>query len=105
MSTMDKRIKLSELELANALATLPQWERDGASIQRELQPRSFTDAAACVFAIAKVADAREHHPDIRLSYGRLRFSLTTHDVGGLTQLDIDLAQVIDAIADTPPEMH
>ena len=56
----------------------------------------FPDAIAFVVDVAREAEARDHHPDIIVRYTVVRLELSTHDVGGLTQLDLDLAEAIAA---------
>lgn len=60
----------------------------------------FDDAAVLVAQVAEVADAQNHHPDIRLGYGRVSFELSSHDAGGVTERDVRLARAIHELADT-----
>ena len=59
----------------------------------------FEGAAVLVAQVAEVADAQNHHPDIRLGYGRVGFELSSHDAGGVTERDIALARAIHEIAE------
>lgn len=59
----------------------------------------FESAAALVAQVAQLADAQNHHPDIRLGYGSVEFQLSSHDAGGVTERDITLARGIHQIAD------
>lgn len=90
--------KLSEDELDAALEDLPEWTREGDEIERELQLPTFPAAIDLVVQIADIAQAADHHPDIDIRYNRLRIVLTTHDAGGLTNKDIELATSIEAAA-------
>jgi 4a-hydroxytetrahydrobiopterin dehydratase len=79
--------------------SLPDWRVIGHSIVADLAAPTFSVAAEFVSAIAKAADAVQHHPDIDLRYpGTLRITLTTHAANGLTDLDAALAQAISNLA-------
>ncbi len=89
---------LSEEELAEHLLDIPLWRRDGATIVLEMPTANFASAIGAINAIAIVAEKMDHHPDL-LIYGwnKVRVTLSTHDQGGLTNLDIRLAKEIDAL--------
>ncbi len=74
------------------------WSREGNTIVREIAFKDFVSAIGFVNAVAVIAEKNDHHPDI-LIYGwnKVRISLSTHDKGGLTVLDINLAREIDSI--------
>jgi len=95
---MARPTPLSEEELAEHLKDIPMWRRDGATIVREIPCSDFAAAIGFVNAIALLAEKADHHPDL-LVYGwnKLRITLSTHDQGGLTILDIRLAKQIDAL--------
>ena len=90
--------KLTEDEITAGLLKLPEWERENAVIHRVFVRPSFADAIAFVVQIGFAAEARDHHPDIDIRHRRVTVSLTTHDAGGLTELDLALAEKIDTIA-------
>lgn len=73
------------------------WSRDGKHLVRTLTLPSFPDAVALIQRIAAVAEAHDHHPDIHLSWRTLTLRLTTHDAGGLTTRDLELAEALAAI--------
>jgi 4a-hydroxytetrahydrobiopterin dehydratase len=85
-------------QLTDALATLPGWSGDTTGIQRAIECASFPAAIVVVNTVAQAAEAADHHPDIDIRWRTLRFTLSTHDVGGVTELDIKLAHEIDAAA-------
>lgn len=89
---------MSEEELGEHLKDIPLWRRDGATIVREIPCSDFAAAIGLVNAIALLAEKADHHPDI-LVYGwnKVRITLSTHDQGGLTILDIRLAKNIDSL--------
>ena len=93
--------------LRDALKTLPRWEasRRGAGgdlsgddrIRREFGFENFQQAFAFMTQVAALAEELNHHPDWRNSYNRVEIELTTHDLGGLSGLDVEMAQRIDEI--------
>jgi 4a-hydroxytetrahydrobiopterin dehydratase len=91
---------LSDDAITEALSGLPGWERDGATIIRFAKLPSFREAIATVDAVADLAESANHHPDIDIRYRKVRTTLTTHDAGGLSQKDLDLAADIDASVDS-----
>jgi 4a-hydroxytetrahydrobiopterin dehydratase len=88
---------LSDSEIEQALVRLPAWDRDGDVIVKWFELPSFPTAIAFVGSIAEVAEAANHHPDIDIRYRRVRVALSTHDSGGITQKDIDLATQIEGV--------
>ena len=88
---------LTEAAIGSALADLPDWTRDGEAISRSVRCASFREAIALVNAVADVAEAADHHPDIEIVWRRVTFRLTSKASGGLTQRDVDLAARIDEI--------
>ena len=87
--------KLDESEIARHLAELPDWSRAGDEISREFDLGGFGPAIAFVNSVAALAEEADHHPDILIQYSRVRLTLTTHDVGGLSESDFALARRID----------
>jgi 4a-hydroxytetrahydrobiopterin dehydratase len=85
-------------QVADALESLPGWSGDTTGISRSLECASFPAAIAVVDAVALLAEAADHHPDIDIRWRTLHFTLSTHDAGGVTQLDLNLAREIDAAA-------
>ncbi len=90
---------LAPTALAAALAGLPLWSGDTAAISRTVEAASFPAAVALVDAVAVLAEEAEHHPDIDIRWRTVRFVLSTHSAGGVTELDLRLARRIDALAD------
>jgi 4a-hydroxytetrahydrobiopterin dehydratase len=85
---------LSDAEITTALERLPEWEREGNEIVRTFECAGFPDAIAFVVRIAFFAEKANHHPDLDIRWRKVRVALTTHDAGGLTDLDVDLARQI-----------
>lgn len=83
------------------LAELPGWglEGDAASISRKFRFPDYVTTIAFVNAVATMAEAQDHHPDLEVGYGRCLVRYNTHDVGGLSQNDFICAAKADALAD------
>jgi 4a-hydroxytetrahydrobiopterin dehydratase len=90
--------KLSDPEIATALADLPGWTRDGDKLLRELRFPDFVTAFAFMAGAALVAERMNHHPEWFNVYGTVRIHLATHDAGGITSKDLELARAINALA-------
>ncbi len=84
-------------EIDRQLAALPGWARDGASLRRAYELPDFLTAIRGVEDIAVHAEAMDHHPDIDIRWRTLRFTLSTHSAGGVTQLDVELAHQIHEV--------
>jgi 4a-hydroxytetrahydrobiopterin dehydratase len=89
--------KLGDTEVAERLADLVAWKREGDEIRKTFQLASFPNAIAFVTQVGFLAEAAGHHPDIDIRWRNVTLALTTHDAGGLTQKDFDLAAQIDEI--------
>lgn len=92
------RTKLSDLEIRRALGTLPGWSRKGDALTKTYSFARFADGIRFVQQVAESADGMDHHPDIDIRYTKVTFSLSTHDAGGITQRDLDLAKAIEQAA-------
>ncbi len=82
--------RLNEEEIAEGLKRVPEWQREGESIARQLVFKDFREAVSFLVLIAFDAEEADHHPDVTINYKRLNFSLSTHDAGGLTEKDFSL---------------
>ena len=91
--------QLTEPEREAALAALPEWRlrEDGLAIERELKFKDFSEAFGFMTRVALLADKHDHHPEWTNVYNRVAITLTTHDAGGLSQRDVDMAKAIDAL--------
>ena len=85
-------------ELHDRLAALPGWEGDRESVRRTVQAPDFPSAVRVVDEVAVAAERMNHHPDIDIRWRAVTFVLSTHSAGGVTDLDIELAGRISAIA-------
>jgi 4a-hydroxytetrahydrobiopterin dehydratase len=94
---------LTDEELRLALSDLPGWSKLGDAIHKQYTFRGFRAAIAFVNRLAEQAGAANHHPDIEIHYNRVALSLSTHDEGGVTQRDIDLATAIERVSEPPAD--
>ena len=92
---MTRPTKLDPVVVDAWLAAHPGWERAGEAIARQYKLADFAGALAFVVRVGCAAEKRDHHPDVELGWGRVRLVWTTHDAGGVTQLDLDLAEASD----------
>lgn len=90
---------LTDEEIARQVAALPGWSRDGDTLRSAYKATSFARAIEFVDLVATDADQMNHHPDIEISYTSVRWALSTHSEGGITQLDIELAHRIGEAAE------
>lgn len=92
--------QLTEDQRASWLTALPQWTlaRDGAAIERKFQFADFSEAFAFMTRVALLAEQHDHHPEWCNVYNRVEIALTTHDAGGLSLRDVEMAKEIDALA-------
>jgi 4a-hydroxytetrahydrobiopterin dehydratase len=86
--------RLDEAAVAAALRRTPGWERAGSELRRTYRFRDFREALAFVNRVGGLAEAAGHHPDIDIRYNTVTLALTTHDAGGLTTKDFELARTI-----------
>ncbi|MEI9863533.1 MAG: 4a-hydroxytetrahydrobiopterin dehydratase [Limisphaerales bacterium] len=89
--------KISENRISPALASIPQWQLQGATIARTFEFKDFPAAIKFVDLVAVLAEQAWHHPDIDIRWNKVTLTLTTHDAGGLTEKDFTLARQLDKI--------
>jgi 4a-hydroxytetrahydrobiopterin dehydratase len=94
--------KLDDAAVQRALRELSNWTVRDGKLHRELRFADFSAAFGFMARAALVADAMDHHPEWRNVYGRVEIDLTTHDAGGITELDLALARKMDALAGPQP---
>lgn len=96
---MTRPAKLDEPAVDAWLATHPGWQHSGKDgIVKPYAFADFASALAFVVRVGCLAEKADHHPDIELGWGRARLRWSTHDAGGVTQLDLSAAEASDAIA-------
>ena len=87
---------LDESTIDAAIASGP-WERQGDSLVRKVNRGDFAGSLAYVNQVGDLAEKRNHHPDIAISWATVTLTLSTHSAGGITQNDLDLARAIDGL--------
>jgi 4a-hydroxytetrahydrobiopterin dehydratase len=89
---------LSDSEIDARLGELDGWERDGGSIVKTFERGDFVGSVRFVEGLVEPAEAMNHHPDLEISWDKVKVSISTHSEGGLTEGDFELAAKIDALA-------
>ncbi len=89
---------LSATEIQSRLASLPDWKLESGELVRIFIFKDFRASLAFVNQVGELAEKAGHHPDIDLRYNKVRLALVTHDAGGITAKDFDLARSADHVA-------
>lgn len=89
---------LSEKEIHSRLVTVPDWQIQSGELVRTFLFKDFRESLAFVNKVGDLAENAGHHPDIDIRYNRVRLALVTHDAGGITQKDFDLAAAADKVS-------
>ena len=87
--------RLSEAEITTQQRSVESWRVEGGELVRTFSFPDFVAALRFVNQVGDLAEAAGHHPDIDIRYNRVRLALVTHDAGGLTTKDFDLARKIN----------
>ncbi|MDA0271505.1 MAG: 4a-hydroxytetrahydrobiopterin dehydratase [Chloroflexi bacterium] len=95
---MARRDRLSDAAITEALATLPGWTREGDQVTRAFEFKDFSEAFGFLARVALLQERADHHAEVSSVYNRVRLTLSTHDAGGITAVDIDLAREIDGVS-------
>ncbi len=95
--SLGRPARLSEAEIAKALRTLAGWTLVDGKLRREFRFRDFSEAFGFMARVALVAESMDHHPEWFNVWNRLDVDLATHDAGGVTELDLQLARKMNAI--------
>lgn len=91
------RKKLSAAEIKSALTHLKDWKTEGVNLKKRFEFADFAEALDFVNRVGAIAERLDHHPDIAFGWGYAEFAITTHDTGGLTANDFDLAKEIENV--------
>ena len=86
---------LSSQALHAAMADRPHWAVRENALERSVQAASFLHGVNLVVQVARLAEERDHHPDIDIRWTTVTFRLSTHSAGGITERDVELAGAID----------
>ena len=95
--------RLTDNEIDYNLTTLKDWSLDDNRIVKTIVFNDFKEAIAAMVKIGEAAEELNHHPDWYNSYNKLNIKLGTHDVGGITMKDFELAQKIEEIISVPKQ--
>ncbi len=96
---MGRPTKLDFAAVDAWIATHPGWERTSAgAITKRYAFADFASALGFVVRVGCAAEKRDHHPDVELAWGSVRTSWSTHDAGGITELDLSAAETVDALS-------
>jgi 4a-hydroxytetrahydrobiopterin dehydratase len=87
--------KLEKSEIERRLSALPGWEFKDNAISKLYRFKTFMDGIRFLNQVAEMAEAADHHPDVKINYTRITFSCSTHDQGGVTEKDFKLASQIE----------
>jgi 4a-hydroxytetrahydrobiopterin dehydratase len=90
--------KLSAAAAAARLSALPGWTRRGEKLHRTFTFRDFSEAFGFMARVALAAEKLNHHPDWANAWNKVTVNLSTHDAGGLTELDFRLAEEMNRLA-------
>jgi len=86
---------LTPAEIKETLQTIPGWTLQDGKLIRDWTFKDFVQAMEFINKIATLAEAAGHHPDIDIRYNNVRLSLVSHDAGGITQRDANMARQIN----------
>ncbi len=94
---MSKTVKLTETQIAEAVASLDGWQLRDGKLHREFKFKNFVEAWGFMSRVALLAEKMNHHPDWFNVWNTVRIALSTHEVGGLSNSDVELATKINAL--------
>jgi len=95
---MARPSKLDDAEIAKRLQSMKGWSLDHGKLHKKFKFENFSEAFAWMTRIAMVAETMNHHPEWSNVYNRVEVDLTTHDAGGISPADFELASVMDRLA-------
>ena len=91
-------VKLTGHQVEVVLSTLDGWKLEGGQIAREYEFPDFIAASMFVTGVQLEAEKANHHPEVLHRYSKVKIQMTTHDVGGISELDLRLAKKLDGRA-------
>ncbi len=91
-------MRMSDDQIKDELHNLGGWEREGDALCREFEFANFVGSVDFVNRITPLAEEMNHHPDLSISWNKVKVSLSTHSEGGITENDFKLATKIDSVA-------
>ena len=90
--------KLTDTQISEGLVRLPGWKVQNAKLHREYKFSDFAHAFGFMATAAPLIEKNDHHPEWANVYNRVTVDLSTHDAGGITQKDLDLAALLEGLA-------
>lgn len=93
---MERRL-LNEDEIESGLSNLDSWKVKDEKLKKNYEFPNFAESLAFVNRVGEIAESMDHHPDIKFGWGYAKISTTTHDRGGVTDVDLALAKKIDEL--------
>lgn len=90
---------IEKSDLKEYLKRIPEWDLEGKKIKRLFEFDDFSESIDFVNGVAEIAEETEHHPDIDIRWNKVELVLSTHNKGGLTELDFELAEKIDTLVE------
>jgi 4a-hydroxytetrahydrobiopterin dehydratase len=89
--------KMTDQEVSIAIAKLPDWKVVDSKLSRAFKFHDFVDACAFMTKVSLISEKMDHHPEFINNYNRVNIGLFTHDLDGISSLDIELAKKIDTL--------
>jgi 4a-hydroxytetrahydrobiopterin dehydratase len=91
------RVKLTAVEVEERVALLRGWRAEDDSLRRRFAFKNFADSLDFVNKVGTIAEAADHHPDIAFGWGYAEIAFTTHDRGGITDVDFAMAEEVNLL--------
>ena len=88
---------LNELAVKSQLQTTDNWKFHNDGLEKQFVFKNFSQSLAFIVQVGILAEKANHHPELFNVYNKVSLRLTTHDAGGVTQKDVDLAQAVDGL--------
>ena len=95
--------RLTDVEIGAGLAQLDGWTREGEKLHRSYRFADFVTAFGFMASVALIAERMNHHPEWSNVWSTVRVDLSTHDAGGITALDLELARAMESLAARLPQ--
>ena len=92
-----ERKKLSDEQIAEHLMLVPGWKVLDGKLTKSYEFKSYASGVVFAVAVANAADHMDHHPDLTIGYQRVTVAVNTHDVGGISPFDFELARKVDGL--------
>lgn len=94
-----ERVKLTEDQIAEHLRLVLGWDVIDGKLSKTFTFKSYASGVVFAVAVANAADNMDHHPDLTIGYQKVTVAVNTHDVGGISPWDFELARKVDIVAD------